>query len=241
MIDLQMPILDGVAVTTLLRSRPEAQNVPIIVMTASGGPQEWKLLSSLGADRFLVKPVNLDDVVATLRSAVRERSSSSPNPPAPAAASATAPTANAAAPAPAIRLATVTAAAGRNSGAKIATRSSSNAQRSARTELRSAERLLASQECAPERREGRKLVGVFPRIADRAREARLRCAQVARELFEPRERHGFDQIAREQLLELSADLGAGRRRARVFGGAFERAQGRLQLRRGCQTGSLQRS
>jgi eukaryotic-like serine/threonine-protein kinase len=83
MIDLQMPVLDGVAVTALLRSRPEAQNVPIIVMTASGGPQEWKLLSSLGADRFIVKPVILDDVVATLRSAVRERSSSPPNAPAP--------------------------------------------------------------------------------------------------------------------------------------------------------------
>jgi len=78
MIDLQMPVLDGVAVTALLRSRPDAQHVPIIVMTASGGPQEWKLLSSLGADRFLVKPVNLDDVVTTLRSAVRERSSTPP-------------------------------------------------------------------------------------------------------------------------------------------------------------------
>jgi serine/threonine-protein kinase len=78
MIDLQMPILDGVAVTALLRSRPDAQTVPIIVMTASGGPQDWKLLSSLGADRFIVKPVNLDDVIATLRSAVRERSSTPP-------------------------------------------------------------------------------------------------------------------------------------------------------------------
>ena len=81
MIDLQMPILDGVAVTALLRSRREAENVPIIVMTASGGPQEWKLLASLGADRFLVKPVNLDDVVTTLRSAVRERSSNLPGAP----------------------------------------------------------------------------------------------------------------------------------------------------------------
>ncbi len=81
MIDLQMPVLDGVAVTALLRSRPDAKNVPIIVMTASGGPQEWKLLSSLGADRFLVKPVNLDDVVNTLRGAVRERSSSPPSAP----------------------------------------------------------------------------------------------------------------------------------------------------------------
>jgi len=56
--------------------------VPIIVMTASGGPQDWKLLAALGADRFIVKPVNLDDVVASLRSAVRERSSSPPNAPA---------------------------------------------------------------------------------------------------------------------------------------------------------------
>jgi len=82
MIDLQMPILDGVAVTTLLRARPDAENVPIIVMTASGGPQEWKLLASLGADRFLVKPVNLDDVINTLRSAVRERVSYPPSAPA---------------------------------------------------------------------------------------------------------------------------------------------------------------
>ena len=80
MIDLQMPILDGVAVTALLRARPDAANVPIIVMTASGGPKEWKLLSSLGADRFLVKPVNLDDVIDTLRSALRERVSSPPPP-----------------------------------------------------------------------------------------------------------------------------------------------------------------
>ncbi|MEO7035552.1 MAG: protein kinase [Polyangiaceae bacterium] len=81
MIDLQMPVLDGAAVTALLRARPEAENVPIIVMTASGGPQEWKLLSSLGADRFLVKPVNLDDMVTTLRGAVRERSSNLPSAP----------------------------------------------------------------------------------------------------------------------------------------------------------------
>ncbi len=81
MIDLQMPQLDGVAVTALLRARRDAESVPIIVMTASGGPQEWKLLSSLGADRFLVKPVNLQDVVTTLRNAVRERSSNLPGVP----------------------------------------------------------------------------------------------------------------------------------------------------------------
>jgi eukaryotic-like serine/threonine-protein kinase len=78
-IDLQMPEMDGIAVTALLRARPGAQYVPIIVLTASGGSREWQLLSSLGADRFLVKPVNLDDLVATIRRAIRQRSSKPPS------------------------------------------------------------------------------------------------------------------------------------------------------------------
>ncbi|HYQ01998.1 MAG TPA: protein kinase [Polyangiaceae bacterium] len=72
-LDLQMPVMDGVAVTVLLRSRPASALVPILVLTASGGPKEWKLLSSLGADRFLVKPVDLDDVVAMVRRTVKDR------------------------------------------------------------------------------------------------------------------------------------------------------------------------
>jgi serine/threonine-protein kinase len=72
-LDLQMPLLDGIATTTLLRARPASASVPIVVLTASGGPSEWKLLSSLGADRFLVKPVDLDDVVGIVRRIVKER------------------------------------------------------------------------------------------------------------------------------------------------------------------------
>jgi eukaryotic-like serine/threonine-protein kinase len=80
-LDLQMPEMDGMAVTALLRARPQMERVPIIVLSASGGPKEWQLLSSLGADRFLVKPVNLDDVVSTIRRATRERSSRNLTPP----------------------------------------------------------------------------------------------------------------------------------------------------------------
>ncbi|RYZ03986.1 MAG: response regulator [Myxococcales bacterium] len=79
-LDLQMPEMDGMAVTALLRARPQALQVPIIVLSASGGPKEWQMLSSLGADRFLVKPVNLDDVISTIRRATRERSSRNPAP-----------------------------------------------------------------------------------------------------------------------------------------------------------------
>jgi eukaryotic-like serine/threonine-protein kinase len=73
-LDLHMPNFDGMAVTAMLRARVSANMVPIIVVTASGGPKEWRLLTELGADRFLVKPVNLDDLVSTIRRAARERS-----------------------------------------------------------------------------------------------------------------------------------------------------------------------
>lgn len=73
LIDLQMPAMDGASLTRALRARPDAANMPIIVLTGSGGAAEWKRLSSLGADRFLVKPVNLDDVVSIIEHAMRER------------------------------------------------------------------------------------------------------------------------------------------------------------------------
>ena len=72
-IDLQMPTMDGVALTAQLRGREALSSMPIIVLTASGGAREWQRLSTMGADRFLVKPVQLDDVVTFIRQALRER------------------------------------------------------------------------------------------------------------------------------------------------------------------------
>lgn len=77
-LDLQLPTLDGMGVTALLRARPEAENVPIIVVSASGGPAEWQLLASLGADRFMVKPISLEDLVSVIHHARRERSDGTP-------------------------------------------------------------------------------------------------------------------------------------------------------------------
>jgi len=78
-LDLQMPVLDGVALTALIRARENSSAMPIIVLTASGGAEEWKRLSTIGADRFMVKPVNLDDVITVIRRSIRERSSLLPN------------------------------------------------------------------------------------------------------------------------------------------------------------------
>ena len=77
-IDLQMPNLDGMQLTGLLRSRGAANTVPIIVISGAGGPAEWKRLSAMGADGFLLKPVNVKDVITLARRALADRTSSPP-------------------------------------------------------------------------------------------------------------------------------------------------------------------
>jgi serine/threonine protein kinase len=72
-LDLRMPGLDGMQLTALLRSRDPERAVPILILTASGGPEEWSRLSALGADGFLVKPVIPADVVAVVRRCLQEK------------------------------------------------------------------------------------------------------------------------------------------------------------------------
>ena len=73
LIDLEMPNLDGTKLTSRLREIDSARHTPIIVLTAAGGPSEWRRLSAIGADAFLVKPVDPDDVELVIRRTVRAR------------------------------------------------------------------------------------------------------------------------------------------------------------------------
>jgi eukaryotic-like serine/threonine-protein kinase len=79
-LDLHMPGIDGMELTKRLRGRSTSAAMPIIVLTASGGPSEWRQLAAFGADRFLLKPVMADDVVASVRQALGERSAGASQP-----------------------------------------------------------------------------------------------------------------------------------------------------------------
>jgi len=79
--DLHMPGLDGLRLTQSLRRLDPSSSVPIIMLTASGGSDDWRQLSAAGADRFLVKPVIAADVVAMVRRCLFERTSAPPHAP----------------------------------------------------------------------------------------------------------------------------------------------------------------
>jgi eukaryotic-like serine/threonine-protein kinase len=73
LVDLEMPEMDGTTLTLLLREDQSARHMPIIVLTAAGGPREWKRLAAVGADAFLVKPVDIEDVELVIRRTLRAR------------------------------------------------------------------------------------------------------------------------------------------------------------------------
>jgi serine/threonine-protein kinase len=83
LVDLEMPTMDGARLTQLLRGLGASERTPIIVLTAAGGPKEWQRLSSMGADAFLVKPVNAEDVELVIRRTLRSRRQMVPSQPRP--------------------------------------------------------------------------------------------------------------------------------------------------------------
>lgn len=65
--DIEMPVLDGIALTAAVRALPGRPAFPIIVATGTGGPAEWHKLSRLGASAFLVKPFDAIQLISLAR------------------------------------------------------------------------------------------------------------------------------------------------------------------------------
>jgi two-component system OmpR family response regulator/two-component system response regulator QseB len=76
-LDLGLPRLDGL--TLLRRERAKGTRVPVLVLTARDAVQDRVRGFDTGADDYVVKPVDLDELAARLRALVR-RSRGEPAP-----------------------------------------------------------------------------------------------------------------------------------------------------------------
>jgi serine/threonine protein kinase len=66
-LDLDMPDFNGVELTAAFRASKRAANMRIVVVTATGGAPDWQILNGLGADGFLVKPIDPESLIALTR------------------------------------------------------------------------------------------------------------------------------------------------------------------------------
>ncbi len=65
LLDLMMPVMDGVAFARALRQRPADAEVPILVISADGNPQR---AAAVGAQGYLAKPFDIDVLLASVAS-----------------------------------------------------------------------------------------------------------------------------------------------------------------------------
>ena len=65
--DINMPIMDGLKVISHMRQSDDLREIPIVVITTEGGAEDRARALALGANRYLVKPIQAKVVVETLR------------------------------------------------------------------------------------------------------------------------------------------------------------------------------
>src|ERR1044071_3744336 len=70
-LDLNLPVLGGLEICRLLRTRSDARHLPIIMLTAKSSESDRVTGLELGADDYVTKPFSLRELTARVRAVLR--------------------------------------------------------------------------------------------------------------------------------------------------------------------------
>lgn len=61
--DINMPVMDGLKLVSLVRGNPVFKNIPIIIVTTEGAEEDRKRALSIGANAYLPKPIQTQELL----------------------------------------------------------------------------------------------------------------------------------------------------------------------------------
>jgi two-component system sensor histidine kinase/response regulator len=82
LMDMQMPVMDGISATRAIRSDPRFQALPIVAMTANAMAQDRENCLQAGMNDHVSKPIDPDALFATLMRWIKPRNTQATQPPA---------------------------------------------------------------------------------------------------------------------------------------------------------------
>jgi two-component system chemotaxis response regulator CheY len=71
LIDINMPVMDGLKLISLIRGEDTLKEVPIVVITTEGAKEDRDRALVLGANEYLTKPIQANRVLALARSLLK--------------------------------------------------------------------------------------------------------------------------------------------------------------------------
>lgn len=71
LLDIMLPDEDGVSILKKLKSRPDTENIPIIMMTAKSSEYDKVLGLDSGADDYITKPFGVMELISRVKAVIR--------------------------------------------------------------------------------------------------------------------------------------------------------------------------
>ncbi len=71
LMDVTLPVLDGLAATRELKSLPELRGIPVIALTAHSGPEDRDRAREAGCDDYDTKPIEFDRLERKMENLLR--------------------------------------------------------------------------------------------------------------------------------------------------------------------------
>ena len=75
-LDISMPVMDGISLLRLIRKDPVSEKLPVIILTASGDEEEIAVAEQIGVSGFLTKPSSSRLMLETVLLALEKPTSS---------------------------------------------------------------------------------------------------------------------------------------------------------------------
>jgi two-component system chemotaxis response regulator CheY len=67
LIDINMPVMDGLKLISLMRGEESLKDIPIVVITTEGAQEDRDRALNLGANEYLTKPIQANRVLEVAR------------------------------------------------------------------------------------------------------------------------------------------------------------------------------
>ncbi len=66
--DINMPVMDGLKLVSLVRGNAAFKDIPIIIITTEGAEEDRKRALSIGANAYLPKPIQTQELIKLVNS-----------------------------------------------------------------------------------------------------------------------------------------------------------------------------